>query len=368
MDIINKKSPICMYYQLKEILQNHICRNRLKIGDKLPSIRHLIKLHKVSLPVVRQAFIELEKDGIIEIIQGKGCFIRKLPSKKQTDSILFLLCKKRLDDLYYSKVFSGVEEACSLNKSNLVYSTIHESDKFKIEEAINRSSPNGIILSGIMDATTVTHLKTLCIPFVLAGDMPNSEISPNEYINVTNDNIAGAEVATKYLLDLGHRNILFINGPEKKHIVWKKRRIGFEKTIKKFNGSVNSRIFNCTNDSASDAINTLNKTFDFNNLPTAIFAASDGFAQGIYLFLNRHKISIPNDISVIGFDDIDLSKNMHPSLTTISLNIENLGKESFKALRSISSRQSETEKKIIVESKLIKRESCKNLNKEGKHQ
>ena len=91
MKTIDTKSPIPMYFQLKEVLSDYILEKGLQKGNNLPSVRGLISKYGVSLPVVRQALIELEKDGIINIEKSRGSYIVKIPQSPltKTKNILF---------------------------------------------------------------------------------------------------------------------------------------------------------------------------------------------------------------------------------------------------------------------------------------
>jgi DNA-binding LacI/PurR family transcriptional regulator len=149
---------------------------------------------------------------------------------------------------------------------------------------------------------------------------------PTKKFDVFNiDNYQGGLLATKHLIDLGHKNIVHITGPLSGY-EGKMRRQAYEDAMKE------ARL-------SADVIEgdwSIEKGFEVGNiiatrkkLPTAIFAANDHLAVGVLKALNDHHIKVPGDISLIGFDDIPEARFMAPSLSTVKQNFDELGKLSI---------------------------------------
>jgi DNA-binding LacI/PurR family transcriptional regulator len=145
---------------------------------------------------------------------------------------------------------------------------------------------------------------------------------PSQKFNVVNmDNVMGARLATQHLIDLGHTEIVHVSGPEKAYEA-QMRRVGYEDAMKE-SGLV-PKVFSGTwgIDSGYQAGKEI---VGLKRLPTAIFCANDHSAIGVLRVLYDHDISVPDQMSVVGYDNIPEAEYLIPSLTTIRPNFNALG-------------------------------------------
>ena len=360
-ELIDSKSPVPMYFQLKGILAKHIVEKRLQMGDKLPSIRKMIDGYGVSLPVVRQALIELEKDGIINIEKGRGSYIVKIPQPPlvKTKSIIFLFCGRDFLDPYFSKVLAGAEKEANLKGFSIIYNGINGHNHYSLLH--ERTDLTGVILTGDVTMNVVKKIQGRKIPFVLAGDLNDEKSVPKDVNSIVNNDREGSYLAVKYLLSLGHRKISMFTG-RKNMFVWKERLKGYEKALNEYGISVQEDyVIECKTDTSEEGYDAMSKLFEKHNLPTAIFTGNDRYALGAYRLLNEKGLQIPDDISIIGFDDLDFAKELIPPLTTIRANMEEIGHLAFHNLLNQISDSRIKPKREILPTKLIKRSSCKNV-------
>jgi len=176
---------------------------------------------------------------------------------------------------------------------------------------------DGMLITPVGSASNVQRLLDQNnVPFVLIDSKPMSKNSAN---CVYADLEFGAYSAVKYLIQLGHTKIALINGP-KTTSPCLQLESGFIKAMRELNIDINRNYLKECNlkmaggYNAMKALLTLNKS----ELPTAVLFISDTTAIGAYDAVEEKGLHIPEDISVIGYDDIPEAKHLSPSLTTIA--------------------------------------------------
>ena len=360
MKSIDSKSPVPMYFQLKGILSGYILEKGLQKGNNLPSVRALIAKYGVSLPVVRQALIELEKEGIINIEKGKGSYIVKIP-QNPGKNVLFLLCGRDFLDPYFSRVLTGVENEASQNGVSLIYNSLNTHRN--LTRTLEKPDLAGAILTGEVTMDIVNRVKVSKIPFVVAGDIAQ-EGAPSEDINtIANNDSEGAYIATKYLIELGHKKIAMFTG-HKNMFVWKERRKGYEKALKEAVLPIKEEyIIECKADTAQEGYKAMARLLKRLDSSGALFAGNDRYAQGAYRLLNEKGLKAPDDFSIIGFDDLEFAKDLIPPLTTIRVNMEETGRLAFQNLLNQINNPNEKPKRKIIPVTLIERRSCQKCQK-----
>lgn len=162
------------------------------------------------------------------------------------------------------------------------------------------------------------------IPMVSA-DAGNPDIT-----TITSDDLAGGRLATEYLINLGHTSIYHLAGPEYT-ASGRLRSQGYEETMKK-HGIHDYNIYQADNFGFEDGYNKAMEIIKKNDYPTAIFIASDWLALGAIKAFQEHNIRIPEDISVIGYDNLEFLKYNNPALTTVSQNKAEIGRRSATSL------------------------------------
>jgi DNA-binding LacI/PurR family transcriptional regulator len=219
-------------------------------------------------------------------------------------------------------------------------------------------------IDGIILITTnyyndlLSIVKNYNIPVVFASGY----ISDPEISCVTVDNVAAAYDMVEFLCQAGHRDIAFIKGPDLDMLASQERLRGVKLALRLSNIKYESaRIIegDFTYESGySAAQKILNKFPDV----TAIFAFNDEMAVGAIRYLKEQGISIPEDISVVGFDGIDLGKYTSPALTTIKQSGYHLGLKSIEILNKIIKKGKIEDNKVFIPHELVVRESTNKLN------
>jgi LacI family repressor for deo operon, udp, cdd, tsx, nupC, and nupG len=205
------------------------------------------------------------------------------------------------------------------------------------------------------------------LPFTLRDDLPVAEQLPpmvnscepidnDEIYKVLIDNQAGAKAAVQHLLDLGHTNIAAVMGPKDTPSSLD-RLAGYRKALTDANIEVNENFIIRGDYRTESGIMAMEKLLRLRQRPTAVFCFSDDMAIGAMNTLREYDYRIPEDISVIGFDDISYSKLIYPKLTTIRQPLEDIGRSCMHLLLDQLNGHRPAVKTTILPFELVVRES-----------
>jgi DNA-binding LacI/PurR family transcriptional regulator len=195
------------------------------------------------------------------------------------------------------------------------------------------------------------------IPMVTTGyKQPNIPMS-----SIDIDNINGGKKATAHLITLGHRRIAMIAGPVK-HKSSRDRAEGYRQALQEADIPYDPCLVVYSDNwlSTQGKLGTLelfNRGVDF----SAIFVQSDELAMGTYLALRQKNLHIPDDISVVGYDDIPVAEYLDPPLTTIRQPIKSVGIEAVRLLIQQIEKKEVITQDILLQTEIIERESCTSL-------
>jgi len=333
---IDRASPVAMYFQLAAALKGRILHSGMKIGDQLPTVRDLIKEYGVSLPVVRQALNLLQQDGILAIEQGKGTFIAQMPKptlNTGAGSVLFLSIARPSTDPFFAHVLAGFERIAARDDISVLFGQ-STADVQQALTVIRNRGAAGVVLSGDVPPALVTALTTAGTPFVCAG-IPLQPEAPIGISWVANDDFTGAYLAVQHLLAMGHKRVGCIGGNLTAHF-WRQRYAGYCQALEHAGIAIDPllHVVSAGDDSDFGAA-ACEMLLSIATPPTAIFASNDRFARGGYRVARERGLRIPEDLSIVGFDDLAFAAEMHPPLTTIHAEMEVLGETAYRLLAEI---------------------------------
>lgn len=261
---------------------------------------------------------------------------------------------------FYGEIINGIESVATENEYNLIISLNHHIIREELS-AVNffkaKKVDGAILVTTSGDDDYIRSLIDEGYNIVLLDRGPHGL----KVDTVKIDNFYGGYIATKYLLNLGHSAILFIQGVP--YIDSSKERFnGYKRALKDNKVKFNPDFTLSGNFLVDSGYLSMKKYLKEHGLNfTAIFAANDQMAIGAIKALHDEDISVPNDVSVIGFDDSYLSPYVIPPLTTIKQRREEMGKTAAELLisRIISQDKEEiTPKQITIPVELIERESA----------
>ena len=304
---------------------------------------------------------EETKQKILTLAKELGYYpnalARGLASKKSQIIGLVLPDITALQGPFYTEVLRGIEHKASENAYDLLLTTMENKEKKKsYATLIKGRRMDGILL--INENIVIEEL-----PFLLQENI--NFVIVNRFIKdprvncAASDNIKGAQLATKHLIDLRHKRIGFIGG-EKGFSASKERLEGYTQALKEKEIPFNKEYITegSFRNGISSGYKCALKLLETSPKPTAIFAANDEIAIGVFQLLKEKEIAIPQDMAVIGFDDAQFAAYLTPPLTTVRQFGYNIGSQACEMLIEILHDKPLKTNKIKVHSKLIIRKSC----------
>lgn len=264
---------------------------------------------------------------------------------------------KELNDPYFLSIRMAIEKKCI--EDNIGFKSLYLSN-FSKDNSYNYKDLDGIVAIGIFEDTEINSLKELSSNIIFIDSSPEEW----EFDSIVVDLKYGAKKALDYLYNLGHKNIGYIGAKVIPHNSNNEiELINYrESTYKKFMVDINNYkeewIFK-GNFTPEDGYVLMKNALKLKNIPTAFFIASDPMAIGAYKAIQEEGYTIPNDISIVGFDDIATAQYLTPSLTTVKVFTDYMGETALDTLMERIKDERELSKKIVLPVKLIIRDSCK---------
>ncbi|WP_335870029.1 LacI family DNA-binding transcriptional regulator [Bacillus sp. 2205SS5-2] len=261
---------------------------------------------------------------------------------------------------FFSTVLRGLSEGAHEKHFALQMTTGQTNDEIfeGVVQMVQGGRVDGVVmLYSKVEDKTMMYLKERNFPFVMIG-------KPFKYVeeitHVDNDNFRAAKEVTQYLLRLGHDRIAFIGG-DINLVVTIERLLGYEKALREAGIPLQEEYIiqqEFLKEGGQEAVRYLMK---LNAPPTALVVADDLMALGVVNTLTELQIMVPKDLSIISFNNDMLSEMSRPPLTSMDINIFDLGYQAAKTLIQMVENKNEPVKRIIVPHKLIERQSCEVL-------
>ncbi|MFO7882017.1 MAG: LacI family DNA-binding transcriptional regulator [Kosmotogaceae bacterium] len=277
---------------------------------------------------------------------------------KRTNSVGLII--PDISDMFYANIIRGVEKASGKFGYFLNLFTTHADPEKEHEvfDFFTSSMADGVIVMTYFVGKEVTKkLKQRKIPCVFL-DFPYD----NYIYSVSVDNFEGGYKATNYLISLGHKKIAFILGPEAARDS-KARYHGYLRALEEHNIHFDKDFVLKGDFLTKSGYKAAKRLLETQKIPTALFAANDQMALGAMSAFKKEGYRIPEDISIIGFDNTEASSFSRPALTTIMQPIFEMGSLAAKTLISLINGKTPGKKRYLLETRLIERQSCGYCNK-----
>ncbi|WP_294392805.1 LacI family DNA-binding transcriptional regulator [uncultured Clostridium sp.] len=264
-----------------------------------------------------------------------------------------------ITNMFFTELVNGIENELKSNSLSIILACTHgdESEEQKCINSLIARNVSGIIVAGpSTDNIKAKFYDTIShkIPLVFI----NSDYIDSNISYVSNDEASGAKTALKYLLDNNHKNILFVRGKDSYSYDIKEKV--YKEVMNEIGRFDSSKVINIGNGNTSDTVDdTMNifldilKDYSF----TAVFACNDLMAVGVLNACKKLGIKVPNELSIIGYDNIPLSKFVEPKLTTVDQNMFFLGANAAQLLIEKINCDNKFSKRIILNNSLVERET-----------
>jgi DNA-binding LacI/PurR family transcriptional regulator len=218
---------------------------------------------------------------------------------------------------------------------------------------IREQQVDGLILSGPrLDDPLLSQLEEERFPLILHGRLPGYNIP-----QVDVDNRAGSLQATNHLISQGHRRIAFISNAPLSYAGAQERFKGYKEALLNHNLRLDDSLVRTAAFMPETGRAAMEELLSLPDQPTAVFAASDVVAIGAMGAIQAAGFEIPDDIAVVGFDDIFLAAHITPALTTVRVPAYGLGWTAAEVLITLIEGDEEVSS-VILETELVVRETC----------
>jgi len=261
-----------------------------------------------------------------------------------------------MQDPFHSQILTGIESVISSNNYYLMVKSIKKYED--IYQLMTNWSVDGFIILSLVGHQLPKLEKFKDVPVVFI-DTYYDEL---KHINVGSNDYQGEFNAASHLLDNGHKSLGFISYPIDYPSVLSMRLKGFKDALNQKNISFNSseNILEIGKFNPNDTRIT-NKILNFVKNKTGICFSADILAIEVMEFLKNNGYSIPNDISIVGFDNLYLSTLVTPKLTTINQDIVKKGNIAAESLINMIEQHKEEQLNIKISTNLVIRESVRTL-------
>lgn len=258
---------------------------------------------------------------------------------------------------FYMLVLHGIAQQCQEREYAVAIYFVDSEQEDKVAEVYPRitSIPaDGFILTSVkQNDCLVPRLLADNIPFVQIGRNPLPAQTPPHYVDV--DNYQGAVTAVSHLIERGHHKIAAITGPQDM-AAGLDRLHGYQDALQQADIPLNPYWIQHGDFEMESGYTAMRQLLALPDRPTAVFAASDSMAAGVYKAVQEQNLCIPQDIAVMGFDDNPSYTHNPPPLTTIRQPIHQLGESAAKLLLDLINDRP-TPDHLILEPYLIVRQS-----------
>lgn len=358
------------YQQLKEFLFRYFVDERYQANQKLPTEHAFMSKFNVSRGTIRHALAELEHEGVLYRIQGSGTFFSGKLFPASQKSHLIGVVTPSLSFYIYPQIIQGITDfvqqrdyhlllGCSTTSLGLELGCIEQLLAKDIDGLIFEPAPG---FQYAPNAELFRRLKSLDIPVVFMGAaLDDADLS---YVSV--DDLEGGFRATEYLINAGHRLIACLYPP---HVFAGQDRFrGYVNALNAYGLAQDERLVKTistfyTNETPAQTIFLMKELLALGSeRPTAVFCFNDLIAAQSYKAIKEARLRVPDDISLIGFDDSEMAIQLPVSLTSMIHPKYYLGKWAAELLlEMIAASECRFPRRLLITPIIAVRQSVKRL-------
>ncbi len=338
-------------------------RNKGNTGATIKDVAALagVSISTVSRALSGKTYVEEETKArvmeAVETLHYKPNLIAKGLKERKTNMIAVMI--PALDSLYYATLTKNVEQ-CAAEAGYSVLFCNSQNDLEKERKSLEMLKTR--LVDGIICMTIDDHIEHVlkmrrseALPIVLLNRDLKENIS-----SASVDMEYGSYLMTEYLLKRGHREIagVFENLEKQRH---RRRYRGYMNALRDYHADVNESYVLDNVTEVEAAYQKTKALFAREDHPTAIFVSEEMMVLGVYRAIHECGFSVPEDVSVVGFDNIYTAEYMYPSLTTYDSMVEELSQKSVEILLKEIEEGGEPQK-IVMRGGVIERESVRSLD------
>jgi LacI family transcriptional regulator len=256
--------------------------------------------------------------------------------RRRSETVCFLLSNRDFLHPFHARILQGVESCASEMKQHVLFAALHYSpriapEKIDLPHVLQEHGLiDGVILAGTIYPNVLKRMQSIHVPFVALSNNVVGMEGKHAFDQVGFDDFNATLEATRYLIKEGHSEIAFAGDTS---FPWFQRRFdGYQQAMREkrlksalLSGRNSDNFIACGQKIAQRIVSRKAR-------PTAIVAGNDETAYGIWLSLRRNAVKVPDEISLVGFDDREEAILMDPPLTTVRVHKEEIGQTCMKML------------------------------------
>lgn len=300
-------------------------------------------------PETRKRVLEVSEALGYKKKHAEGCH-SKCEKPVTLGVVQWFSAEDELRDSYYLTVRKGIEDYCDNNKVKIVRA-------YKTDDMLGSlKDVDGIICIGKFSKEDITLFKGISGTVVFLDMLTDDK----DITTLSMDFRGGVNEAMDHLMGLGHRRIAFLGGVEyvgENEIVRDERKEAYEEYMKKHKLSAKGLMKEGSFDSRS-GYELMKELIEEKDRPTAVFAASDAIAVGAMKAVFEAGLKVPEDISVVGFNDDEMSSFTTPSLTTVNAPAYDMGQYGASLIIAAGRLNISTPVRVKLPCRLVVRNSC----------
>ena len=264
-------------------------------------------------------------------------------------------------DAFLPQIIGGLMEVIKDNKLRLLieYVEAEHQDRAYLELARSKHIDGMILLTPRLDDAGLKKLEQMDVPTVLMGEIEGSNL-----YSVDVDNELAARKAVRHLLELGHTRIACITNAPATYTAAPDRVRGYRNALSDAGISPDDSLIRYADFTPESGYAEMNSLLESGKQFTAVFVASDNVAMGVKAALIEAGKKVPEDISLVGFDDIPWAQYANPPLTTIHLEAQELARRASLVLMDLLKGKEPELKRQVIDTHLVVRKSCRALELE----
>jgi len=290
---------------------------------------------------------------VVELLNYKPNLVARQFRKRETKIILVVV--PDITSNFFSRVVRGIDQVASSNGYQVILcDTGNEIEKErKYVNLLHQKQADGIILLTARLGQNELESISKEFPMVLACEYIDELNVPT----VSIDNVSSSRKMTEYLINLGHTKIAHITG-HINGVLGRDRLKGFRQALLTNGIEIDSTYIQEGDTSMESGYNQTQKLLALEDPPTALFVFNDEMAFGAIKAARAHGLTVPEDIAIVGFDNLEMSTVVTPTLTTINQPRYEIGKKAAELLLALMTGEEMKKNRFIMKDTLIVRESC----------
>lgn len=258
---------------------------------------------------------------------------------------------------FYTKIFLGTELEARKHDYYVLLTTVAKTVKetAEIPRFLLERNVDGVIIAGRIGLSWIEYVRRFDLPVVLI----DYDVARHHLSSVVMDNRGGGRLVVDRLHKGGHRKIGFIGG-DMEHPSIAERYSSFRETMALHGLSVNDAWVQIEEGDTGirNGYEATKKILNNSVRPTAIFAVNDAMAIGCIQCLKEAGLTVPNDVAVVGFDNIEAGLYIEPRLTTVNVHREEMGELALRRMMEMIKHENNVVTKTLAPVELVVRESC----------